>query len=84
MLAAISPDDAIHSMVREGRATAETFCRFLENIVRYTNKRIVIVVDKFSMHTAKIVKDRIAEDKGECEIHYQPAYSPEVNPVEVL
>ena len=36
------------------------------------------------MHTAKIVKDRIAEDKGECEIHYQPAYSPEVNPVGVL
>ena len=43
-----------------------------------------MVVDNCSIHAAKIVKGWIAEHNGECEIHHQPTYSPEVNPVELL
>ena len=52
--------------------------------MRDANKRIVVVVDNCSIHTANMATEWIAEAKGECEIHYQPTNSPEANSVELL
>ena len=44
-------------MIHEGRGTRERFCEFLEKTVRESGKKILIVVDRCSMRTAK-------EDRG--------------------
>ena len=83
MFAAISPDGEIYFMIHEGRGTAERFCQFLEKTVRESGKKILIVVDNCSIRKANKTKEWIAENADECEIFYQPTYSPEVNPVEL-
>ena len=84
MFAAISPEGEIYFMIHEGRGTAERFCQFLENTLRYSGKKIVILVDNCSIHTANKTKEWVAEHADECELFYQPTYAPEVNPVELV
>ena len=83
MLAAISAEGGIYFMIHEGRETADRFCEFLEKMVRESDKKILVVVDNCSIHTAKKTKHWIAENADKCEIFYQPTYAPEVNPVEL-
>ena len=83
MLAAISAEGEIYFMIHEGRGTAERFCEFLEKMVRESGKKILVVADNCSIHTAKKTKQWIAENADKCEIFYQPIYAPEVNPVEL-
>ena len=83
IFAAISPDGEINYMIPEGRGTAEIFCEFLEKRVRETGRKIFAVMDSCSAQEAKRAKQWIAEHAEDCEIFYQPAYSPEVNPVEL-
>ena len=84
MLAAISPEGDVSYMVHDGRTTSATFVRFPERIQRETDGKILLIADNASIHKAGIVKKWLAESKSRCEIFYQPTYSPEVNPVELL
>ena len=84
MLAAISPDGEMYFVVREGTTTSQTFIEFLEKIQQETDRKILLVVDSASIHKAGIVQEWAEENQARCEIYYQPTYSPEVNPVELL
>ncbi len=44
-------------MVREGPVTAEVFWEFLEQIAEETDRKILLVVDNFRMHFARIIQE---------------------------
>ena len=70
-------------MTREDeRFTSSVFLRFLENLRReYPKRRITLIVDGASVHTAKKVKDFLQENTW-LRLEYLPSYSPEWNPAE--
>ncbi len=83
MFTATCPEGKIYYMIHEGRGTAEMFCQFLEKVVRESGRKILIVVANSRIYKAKITKKWLKEYWNDCEIHYQPIFSPEVNPVEL-
>ncbi len=84
LLAAISPEGQLYYTVREGPVTAEVFRKFLERIAEEADRKILLVVDNCSIHRARIIQEWLEENQAAVELYFQPTYSPQVNPVELL
>ncbi len=70
--------------MREDPVTAEVFREFLQQIAEEADRKILVVVDHCRMHRARIIQEWLAENQAAAELYVQPAYSPQVNPVERL
>jgi transposase len=70
-------------MTRKGeRFTAIVFLRFIRNLRReYPKRRVTLIVDGAPVHTAKIVKEFLGNNRW-LHLEYLPTYSPEWNPAE--
>jgi transposase len=65
------------------RFTARVFIRFLKKMrTEFPRRRLVLIVDGATTHTAKIVKQFATEEKSWLRLEILPAYSPELNPTE--
>ena len=65
------------------RFTAKVFIRFIKKMHREnTDRFIVLIVDGASVHTARIVKKFMEENRSWLRLEILPAYSPELNPTE--
>lgn len=65
---------------------ADSFKRFLETILEQakTNKKILLVLDNARYHHAKKLKEYINSIKDRIELFFLPAYSPDINAIEML
>ena len=53
--------------------------------VKSRNKKSVLILDNASIHTSKIIKSRVEEwRKDGLFLQFIPAYSPELNLIEIL
>ena len=84
MLTAISPQGQICSMLHEGSVNAEVFVRFLRQLTHEIQGKVIVVVDNLSIHTAKRVAEWVKDHKEQVGMEFQPTYSPEVNPMELV
>ena len=84
MLAAISPQGRLCSMLHEGSVNAEVFLRFLRQLTCEIPGKVIVVVDNLSIHTAKRVEEWVKDHKERVQMEFQPTYSPEVNPMELV
>jgi len=65
--------------------TAEVFIKFLERLLKKEKgKPLVVIVDGHPVHKSRAVKDWLDKKNGLLKLVYLPAYSPELNPEEVL
>jgi transposase len=69
-------------MIHEGRTNAQVFIKFLQQLMHGQTRKIFLVVDNHSIHTAGAVKEYVASTNGKLELHYLPPYSPQLNPDE--
>ncbi len=84
LLAVSSPEGQLYYTVREGPAAAEVFREFLKRIAEEADRRILLVVDNCSIHRARKVREWLKANQAAVELYFQPTYSPQVNPVELL
>ena len=63
---------------------AAFFVVFLEELLRTTRQKIILIVDRLTAHTAQLVQDGLAAHRDRIEVRYLPAYAPERNPEEYL
>ncbi len=84
LLAASSPEGQLYDTVREGPVTAEVFREFLKRIAEEADRKIPLVVDNCSIHRARIIQEWLEANQASVELYFQPTYSPQVNPVELL
>ncbi len=70
--------------MREGPVTAEVFREFLERIVEEADRKILLVVANCSIHHARTIREWLEANQAAVELYFQPTYSPQVNPVELL
>ncbi len=83
-LAASSPESQLEDRVWEGPVTAEVFREFLQQLAEEADRKILVAVDNCRMHRARTIQEWLAADQAAAELCWQPAYSPQVNPVELL
>lgn len=65
---------------------AETFEQFLRKLINEakTEKKILLVLDNARYHHAKLLKDYLESVKEKLELFFLPAYSPDLNAIEML
>ncbi len=84
MISTVTNKGTLRFMLFEGSFTAEVFLRFLKRLVRGQGPKIFLVLDNLRVHHAKLLKPWLEENKDKIELFYLPAYSPELNPDELL
>ena len=78
----ISSKGALRFSTFEQKFTGRVFLDYLKCLVKDSRGRmVVLILDGYSAHRARIVKDWVAERP---ELHFLPGSSPELNPAERL
>src|SRR2546425_3355750 len=67
-----------------GKLNAEAFVAFWENFMKGRSGKIFLVVDGHPAHKANLVNNYVGSLEGSLELHPLPAYSPELNPDELV
>jgi transposase len=84
LISAISPRGTLRFMVVPGRLTAAKFCAFLQRLLHKAPGPIFLIVDGHPTHRAAAVKRFVQATEGKLRLFTLPAYSPELNPDELV
>lgn len=85
MIAVVSNTGTLRFRVFQERFTGPVFLDFLKRLVRDAKgRKLVLIVDGHPAHRARIVRAWLAVHRELIELHYLPAYAPELNPAECL
>lgn len=85
LIAAIAPDGRIYIAGQDQAFTGEDIVWFLSQLCRRYRKRdLLIIWDGAAIHRSKAVKQFLRERPGRIHLERLPAYSPELNPVELV
>lgn len=84
LISTLTNRGTLRFQVFEGRFTTEVFLEFLGGLVRSTNRKVFLMVDRHPVHRAHRVQEWVAQHPQQLELFYLPPYSPECNPDEFL
>ena len=83
LVAAITWESAIAPMVLDGPMDRLSFEAYVEQaLIPELSAGAIVVMDNLSAHKSKTI-EKLFEDAG-IELHYQPPYSPDFNPIELM
>ncbi len=63
---------------------SKAFVAFLRQMMRQTTKKIILVLDNYSVHKIKLVRDFVKEHAARLRLVFLPTYSPWLNPIELF
>ena len=84
MIAAINNEGELYFQIGTESLNGNTFVEYLKNLVRDATYPIWIITDGYSAHHSKVVKEYLETTNGKVKIFFLPAYSPILNPVELV
>lgn len=84
MISAISNRGKLSFCIIDGRVNAGIFLNFLKQLIKGSQKKMILIVDGHPMHKAILVKEWVEKNKEKIELKFLPPYSPELNPDEYL
>ncbi|NJL24858.1 MAG: transposase [Calothrix sp. SM1_5_4] len=71
-------------MVFDGKFNAEVLLSFLKRLIKTVKRKVFLILDGHPVHKSKKVRQWIADNVNKIELFILPAYSPELNPDELL
>lgn len=83
-ISAITNRGKLRFMLYDEKFTASVFIQFLKRLMHKQKNAVTIIVDGHRAHFTKAVKEYIASTKGKLKLYQLPAYSPELNPDELV
>jgi transposase len=84
MISSISNRGTLRFMVFTDRFNTDVMLRFLKRLLKQMERKIFLIVDGHPVHRGRAVKKFVAERKDQIQLFHLPAYSPELNPDEML
>jgi len=63
---------------------SKAFIAFLKRLMSQTTKKIVLVLDNYSIHKTQAVRDFVKEHADRLRLVFLPTYSPWLNPIELF
>ena len=84
MISAITNKGEARFMLYRKGMTGSLFIEFLKRLVRSSKRKVFLIVDNLRAHKARKVTQWLQNNKKQIEVHYLPAYSPDLNPDEFL
>jgi len=82
MVSAITNKGKVSWMIVDGSVNIERFIEFLERLLHDAERKVFLVLDNLKVHHGILVQDWAKQQKGNIELFYLPAYSPDLNPDE--
>ena len=84
LISAVSNKGEVRWMVLDGAIQAPVLIRFLQRLIRDTQRKVFLILDRLPVHRSALVRDWLATHRGTIEVSYLPPYCPELNPDEGL
>jgi transposase len=84
MISAITNQGHLSFMVFRESFTVKVFLRFLRRLIRQSKRKVYLIVDGHPVHRAKLVQAWVEKHSDRIALFRLPAYSPELNPDEML
>lgn len=84
MISTITNRGRLAFMVFEQEFTVKVFLRFLKRLLRLARRRIFLIVDRHPVHRSSTIAKWLARHEAKIRMFFLPAYSPELNPDELL
>jgi transposase len=84
MISTVSNRGNLRFMIFEGKFNAEVCITFLKRLIKDSKRKIFLILDGHPVHKSKKLKSWIAANSGKISLFVLPAYSPELNPDELL
>jgi transposase len=84
MISSISNRGTLRFMVFTDRFNSDVMIRFLKRLLKQMERRVFLIVDGHPVHRGRAVKKFVAERNEQIQLFHLPAYSPELNPDEML
>jgi transposase len=66
------------------RKDSNAFLLFLKRLMNRTSKKIILVLDNYSIHKTQRVRDFVKEHADRLRLVFLPTYSPWLNPIELF
>jgi transposase len=82
LISAVSPRGDLRFSFVHDRMNSERFIEFLKKLHRDAGKPILVIVDNARYHHSKETQRYVADQDGEVQLAFLPAYAPEFNPDE--
>ena len=84
MISAITNQGRLNFMVFKERFTAHVFLEFLRRLLRQSDRRVYLIIDRHPVHRSRRVQNWVKENEERLRLVFLPSYSPELNPDELL
>lgn len=84
LISSISNQGKLRFMLYQETFTAKVMIRFLERLIRDSQKKVFLILDNLRVHHSRKVKEWLAGKGHQIELFFLPSYSPELNPDEYL
>lgn len=84
MISTVSNRGTLRFMIFDGKFNADVCIRFLKRLIKDSKRKTFLILDGHPVHKSKKVKSWIAENTSKICLFVLPAYSPELNPDELL
>lgn len=85
LIAAIAPNGRLYLAGQDSPFTGEDVVWFINKLCgRYRKRNLLLIWDGAAIHRSQAVKDLVSHKPGRVHLERLPAYSPELNPVELV
>lgn len=84
LISTVTPRGQLAFMVFRERFTAAVLLRFLRRLLRHTGRKVFLIVDRHPVHKSAKVQRWLRDREEHVRLFLLPAYSPELNPDELL
>jgi transposase len=84
LLSTITNRGKLAFMVFRGQFLGEVLIQFLRRLIRHTDQKVFLILDRHPVHRSREVRDWLEKHQDRIRLYFLPAYSPELNPDEML
>lgn len=84
MISTVSNRGTLRFMIFDGKFNADVCITFLKRLIKSMRRKVFLILDGHPVHKSKKVKAWIEANKSKISLFILPAYSPELNPDELL
>jgi len=84
MISSLTNKGTLEFMVYRTGFNTEVFIVFMKQLIKHSKQKIFLIADRHPAHQTKRVEQWLEENKAKISLYYLPAYSPELNPDELV
>lgn len=84
VISALTNRGKLAFMVFRKNFTADVFLEFLRRLIRHARRMVFLILDQLRVHRSKKVRKWLGRHTSEIRTFFLPAYSPDLNPDELL